>query len=140
VQPADCEDAQTLQLSSGSATANSRKNLFMKGTALGNSTGITKRLQAASPIKAKLLQSGGKALSIDQILEKNNFTRADKKAVYSVKPKVPDAMGMQKKFGGKDVKFHTYIQKLEDRPEYIRVMVVKENVAEILGWKVYESK
>jgi hypothetical protein len=79
-------------------------------------------------------------MSVDEILEKNSFSREDKKAVYSVKPKAMAAMGMQKRFGGKDVKFHTYIQNPMEKIKKIRVLVVKENSAQILGWKVYESR
>ncbi|HVF96231.1 MAG TPA: C25 family cysteine peptidase [Flavisolibacter sp.] len=140
VQPSECEEAEILKISVGTAIANSRKNLFMKGMSLGESIGITKRLRNATPLKARLLQSGSQSMAVDEILKKNNFSREDKKAVYSVTPKVADAMGLQKKFGGKDVKFHTYIQNPMERLKNIRVLVVKENAAQILGWKVYESR
>jgi hypothetical protein len=142
VQPVECEIADIQKLSIGSAIANSRKNLSMKGATLGASIGITSKQKIESPLKVKMTQSGdNKSISIDQILAKNNFTRADKVAVYSVKPKVADLMGLQKKFGGTKVKFHTYIQNpMEKKLKKIRVLMVKENSAEILGWKVYESK
>jgi hypothetical protein len=140
VQPADCEEAEVQKLSVGSAIANSRKNLFMKGISLSQTTGITKRLRGAVPLKAKALLSGNQAMGINQILERNRFSHADKKAVYAVTPKFTDAAGLQKKFGGKSVKFHTYVQNPMERLKSIRVLVVKENEAQILGWKVYESK
>ncbi len=140
VQPAECEEAEVKSISVGSAIANSRKNLFMKGSSLAATNGITKKLRTVSPLKARLLLPDNKTLSVDQILERNNFKKGDKNAVYSVKPKSADMMGLQKKFGGKDVKFHTYIQNPMERLKKIRVLVVKENTAQILGWKVYESK
>ena len=141
VQPAECEAAEVQQLSIGTAIVNSRKNLFMKGTSLSQSIGTTKRLRSGSPLRAKLPLSGNKAMTVDQILKNNKFTRGDKKAVYSVKPKkAADAMGLQKRFGGKKIKFHTYIQNPMEKIKKIRVLVVKENSAQILGWKVYESK
>jgi hypothetical protein len=91
-------------------------------------------------LTATLPLSNNKALSVDDILQKNNFQRSDKKAVYSVKPKTQDIMGLQKRFGGRNVKFHTYIQNPMERIKKIRVLVVKENSAQILGWKVYESR
>lgn len=140
VQPAQCEEAEVLKLSMGSAIANSRKNLYMKGTTLGETIGVTKKLRTPPPLKAKLQLADNKTMSIDQILENNNFSRDDRKAVYTVKPKAADVMGLQKKFGGKDVKFHAYIQNPMERLKRIRVLVVKENAAQILGWKVYESR
>lgn len=140
VQPAECEEAEVLKISVGTAIANSRKNLFMKGVSLGESIGITKKLRTAAPLKARALLSGNQVLTADQILANNNFSRNDKSAVYAVTPKAPDAMGLQKKFGGKDVKFHTYIQNPKERLKKIRILVVKENASQILGWKVYESR
>jgi hypothetical protein len=140
VQPAECEEAEIVKLSVGTAIANSRKNLFMKGTTLSESIGVTKRQEKVTPLTAKLPLSNNKALSVDDILQRNNFQRSDKKAVYSVKPKTQDIMGLQKRFGGRNVKFHTYIQNPMERIKKIRVLVVKENSAQILGWKVYESK
>lgn len=141
VQPALCEVGDIQKLTIGSAITNSRKNLSMKGVTLGNSIGITSKQKVETALTAKLKQPGNKAISIDQILAKNNFTKANKVAVYSVKPKVTDLIGLQKKFGGTKVKFHTYIQNpMGKKLKNIRVLVVKENSAEILGWRVYESK
>lgn len=141
VQPAQCEEAEVMKLSTGSAIANSRKNLFMKGVALSETIGVTKKLRKSAPLKAKALVAGNQTVGIDEILEKNGFARADKNAVYAVTPKAAGGMGLlQKKFGGKDVRFHTYVQNPMDRLKKIRVLVVKENAAQILGWRVYESK
>jgi hypothetical protein len=141
VQPAECEEAETINLSVGTAIANSRKNLFMKGITLAGSIGITKKQQGPSSLTVKLPLSGNKAMSADEILKANNFTRGDKKAVYSVQPKAANVMGLQKKFGGKNVKFHTYIQNPSMKKiKNIRILVVKENSAQILGYKVYESR
>lgn len=140
VQPAECEEAEVTKLSVGSAIVNSRKNLFMKGITLAESIGITKRQKEGSPLTVRLPLSNNQTLSIDKILEKNSFKRDDKKAVYSVKPKTADILGLQKKFGGKSVRFHTYIQNPMERLKKIRVLVVKENAEQILGWKVYESR
>ena len=139
VQPAECEEAEVQKLS-GSAIANSRKNMYMKGATLAATIGITKKLRTGTPLKARVQLAGNKTMSINEILENNHFVHADKKSVYSVTPKAPDAMGLQKRFGGKAVKFHTYIQSAEERLKNIRVLMVKENMTEILGWKVYESK
>jgi hypothetical protein len=141
VQPAECEKTDVEKLTIGSGINNTRKNLSMKGISLGGSIGITSKQREAIPLTSKLKQVGGKGIGINQILAKNNFVPKDKNAVYAVKPKVADLMGLQKKFGGTKVKFHTYIQTLKEKQlNKIRVLVVKENSAEILGWRVYESK
>ena len=140
VQPAECEDAEVQKLRIGAAIVNSRKNLYMKGTTLGESIGVTQKQLNPIPIKVKMVQSTNEAMAVDEILRKNNFSREDKRAVYSVKPKATNLPGLQKKFGGKNVKFHTYIQNPMDRIKRIRILVVKENSEQILGWKVYESR
>jgi hypothetical protein len=112
---------------------NSRKNLFIKGKSLENSIGVTKKQNTKAGIKDK------KQLS--QILKKTNFTQKDKKAVYNVKPKKVDGL-LQKKMGGMDVKFHTYQQQynIGSKNFRYRILVVKENSAQILGWRAYESR
>jgi hypothetical protein len=140
VQPAECEEAEVTKLSVGSAIMNSRKNLFMKGQSLAQSIGVTTKQKTTSAIRGKMPLSDNTQMTIEEILKKNNFERTDKKAVYAVRPKVSESMGIQKKFGGRNVKFHAYVQNPNERIKHIRVMVVKENSAQILGWKVYESK
>ncbi|MEO8764933.1 MAG: C25 family cysteine peptidase [Ginsengibacter sp.] len=140
VQPAECEEAEVVSLSVGTAIANSRKNLFMKGITLAGSIGVTKKLQNASPLTTKLPLSNNKTMNADDILQANKFNRDDKKAVYSVKPKATGFMGLQKKFGGNNVKYHTYVQNPMKKIKHIRILVVKENSSQILGWKVYESR
>ena len=112
----------------------------MKGQSLSDSIGITKKLKAPSPIRVSMPLPNKKSMSVGEILKKNNFDSTDKKAVYSVKPKVSDTMGLTKKLGGNNVKFHTYIQNPNKRIKNIRVLVVKENSAQILAWRVYESR
>lgn len=141
VQPAECEDAEINTLSMGSAVMNTRKNLFIKGKNLENTIGITQKQKTESPIQVKMPAGDNKAISITEILERNNFTRSDKKAVYRVKPKTTGSSLMQKKMGGQNVKFHAYIQDAsKNNIHKIRVLMVKENAAQILGWRVYESR
>ena len=53
VQPAECEEAETVSLSVGTAIANSRKNLFMKGITLAGSIGITKKRKGIQSTESK---------------------------------------------------------------------------------------
>jgi len=133
VQPAECEEAETTKLTVGNATMNSRKNLYIKGKSLENSIGSTRKQNTRASIKDK------KQLS--QILKKTNFSDKDKRAVYNVKSKNMTGV-LQKKLGGMDVKFHTYQQEYNTGGKYFkyRVLVVKENSAQILGWRAYESR
>ncbi len=140
VQPAECEEAEIQKVTVGSAIANSRKNLFMKGTSLGQSIGVTKKLRSAAPLKGRSLVAGTESIAVDEILKRNNFTVADKSSVYAVESKASTMRGFAKSFGVKDVKFHTYIQNPMERLKKIRVLVVKEAASQIMGWKVYESK
>ena len=133
VQPAECEEAETTKLTVGNATMNSRKNLFIKGKSLENSIGTTKRQNAKASIRDKK--------QLTEILKKTNFTEGDKKAVYNVKAKKVNG-AIQKKFGAMEVKFHTYQQEYNPGSKNFRyrVLVVKENSAQILGWRAYESR
>ena len=133
VQPAECEEAETTKLSVGNATMNSRKNLFIKGKSLGSSMGTTRKQNTGAVIKDKK--------QLNEILKKTNFREKDKRAVYSVQAKKIDSQ-LQKKFGAMDVKFHTYQQQYNTNGKYFRyrVLVVKENSAQILGWRAYESR
>lgn len=133
IQPAECEEAEVTKLTVGNAIQNTRKNLFIKGKSLGNSIGVTKKQKTKTEIKDKK--------QLAQILKKTNFAKEDKRAVYSVKAKRIDG-GIQKKFGALNVKFHTYQQQYDTGTKYFkyRVLVVKENSAQILGWRAYESR
>lgn len=141
IQPAECEDAEVKKLSVGSTIMNSRKNLFIKGKNLEGTIGVTKKQRVESPIRVKMPLGNNKSLSVEDILEKNKFTRGDKKAVYSVKPKNAVTSIVEKKLGGQNVKFHAYIQDKKEANIYkMRVLIVKENASQILGWRVYESR
>jgi hypothetical protein len=133
VQPAECEEAETTKLTVGNATMNSRKNLYIKGKSLENSMGSTRKQNSRASIKDKK--------QLNQILKKTNFSDKDKRAVYNVKSKNMTGV-LQKKLGGMDVKFHTYQQEYNTGGKYFkyRVLVVKENSAQILGWRAYESR
>jgi hypothetical protein len=133
VQPAQCEEAETTKLTVGNATMNSRKNLFIKGKSLENSIGSTRKQNTRAGIRDKK--------QLNEILKKTNFNVKDKGAVYQVKPKNVGG-SMQKKLGGMDVKFHTFQQDFNvgTRNFKYRVLVVKENSSQILGWRAYESR
>src|SRR5215203_3675511 len=133
VQPAECEEAETTKLTVGNATMNSRKNLYIKGKSLENSMGSTRKQNTRVAVRDKK--------QLNEILKKTNFKDKDKRAVYSVKAKKMDGQ-LQKKFGAMDVRFHTYQQEYNTAGKYFRyrVLVVKENSAQILGWRAYESR
>ena len=61
--------------------------------------------------------------------------------MYAVKPKLKGLTGMQKKLAGQDSRFRTFIK--EDGNailHQIKVLVVKEDKEQILGYRVYESR
>lgn len=141
VQPALCDEAEIRTLSEGSAIANTRKNLSIKGQSLKETISVSKKQDSKSDIKTKMTLGNNKVISINKILEKNNFLKEDKTAVFNVKPKASGSIMLQKKLGGKNVKFHTYIQHSPHKKIHkTRVLVVKENSEQILAWRYYESK
>jgi hypothetical protein len=139
VQPAECEQAEVVKFTVGNAIMNSRKNLFIKGTSLSNSISNSSRQKEDSPIKD--------TKQLSNILKKNKLVKADKKSVYRVASKGFDGSLLSKKLGAQGTKFHTFVRQniYTDPTSNIqifshRVLVVKENNNQILGWRAYQSK
>ena len=76
-----------------------------------------------------------------EIIAATNFEDADKILMYTVKPKLKGLTGMQKKLAGQNSRFRTFI-KGDGASNFhqIKVLVVKEDKDQVLGYRVYESR
>lgn len=138
VQPAECEEAEIVKFTVGNMIMNTRKNLFIKGMSLQSSISKSERQVRDSPIRD--------SKQLNTILKKLKLTKNEKQAVYKVQPKeFGGAMG--KRLSGDNIKFHAFVKEKihidrETNAEIKnhKVLVIKENNDQILGWRVYESK
>ena len=65
----------------------------------------------------------------------------EKELVYEVKTKSTAGDGLQKSLAAQDARFRTFIKhNKKDNVYTIRVLVVKENKEQLLGWRVYVSR
>jgi len=132
VQPATCEEVEAQKAKTGNTIANSRANLYMKGMSLKNFI-VPSKKQKTPPKKTDPKQ-------IRQLLKNANIRNVHKEIVYSVSP-AKGLAGMQKSMIKKNTRFRTFIQQPESRKFInIRVLVVKEDSEQILGYRVYESR
>ena len=127
--------AQELQnkTTSGGTIENNRVNLFHKGMSLKNSIAPSKKQRIVSkPPDSKRLK---------EIIQMTDFEDADKILLYAVKPKMKGLTGMQKKLAGQDSRFRTFIKRDgKSHLHNIKVLVIKEDKEQILGYRVYESR
>lgn len=132
VQPVISESDNESGVLAKSSITNNRMRLFSKGLGLKRITTPSKKM--AVPSKSK----NDKALK--KILKEMNFEDAKQK-VYEVKPKTTGMTGMEKMLVGEHARFRTFI-KDENRDHIcdIKVLVVKENEEQLLGWRMYVSK
>ena len=132
VQPATREDTAASKTGGGSIE-NNRLNLFNKGVSLKNSMAPSK--------KQKVKSKPGDPKKLKEILKTSNFENAEKEFVYDVKPKGPGLTGLQKKLAGTNARFRTFIKPGNAVDVFnIKVLVVKEDNQQVLGWRVYESR
>jgi hypothetical protein len=117
-----------------SSIANNRMRLYSKGMSL------KKSITPAKEMKTKVKSSNEKELK--EVLKELNFAGADEK-VYEVKPKTAGMTGMEKTMMGESARFRTYIKSAPGTKNNIcnvKVLVVKENKEQLLGWRMYVSK
>jgi hypothetical protein len=134
VQPAESEEAEVKTMSLGNMVTNNRKRLFVKGKNLEATISKSVKLRTKAPVIHRK--------EVQTILANTGFTPNDKSSVYKVMPKKTAASSIQKKLEGRALKFHTYVQEenfKNGRKKY-RVLVVKENENQVLGYRTYFSK
>lgn len=133
VQPVHWEDEDASKTLSGGTIENNRANLFHKGVSLKNSIAPSKR--------QKVVPKSGNQKELNEIIKIANFQDADKELMYAIKPKMKGLSGLQKKLSGENARFRTFIKsEKNNKAPRLKVLVVKENKEQVLGWRVYESK
>src|SRR5690606_32925349 len=132
-QPVIWAEEKQNKMTSGGTIENNRVNLYHKGVSLKNSI--------APSSKQRIVPKPSDAKRLKEIIQATNFTDADKILLYAVKPKMKGLTGMQKKLAGQDSRFRTFIKR-DDKVHLhnIKVLVIKEDKEQILGYRVYESR
>jgi hypothetical protein len=133
VQPVISEmDTQKGTLAKSSVT-NNRMRLFSKGMGL-------KRITTSSKlIKSSVKSSDEKKLA--KVLKEMNFENATE-SVFEVKPKTAGMSGMEKTMMGEKALYRTFVKEGKRNTPVcnLKVLVVKENKEQLLGWRMYVSK
>jgi len=133
LQPAHSDDQNTSKALAGNTTENNRINLFNNGVNLQRSISASKKLDGK--IKS------GNSRRLNEILTSTKFSNAEQQNVYLVEDKGRASTGFAKKLTGEDTRFRTFIRPGKNKSlSDIRVLVVKENKDQILGWRIYESR
>jgi hypothetical protein len=73
-------------------------------------------------------------------MEQAGFTGKEKQSVYKVDIKGKKVSPMQKAMLGENVAFRTYTKKVDKPYGYYKILVVKEDKNQMLGWRVYEMR
>lgn len=117
----------------GGTIENNRLNLFNKGMTLKNSIMPSE--------KKKTKQAPADERKLREILKATRFERSDKQLLYGVNKKNTGASGMQKKITGANARFRTFIRPQKKKNiQLTRVLVIKEDNDQVLGWRVYETR
>lgn len=133
VQPAIWDGDTDHKATTGKTIQNNRLNLFNKGQSLKNSI---------MPAEKKRGQTKSvEASKVKEIRRSTNFTDVDKEFVYGISKKGMKGSGLQKKLTGENTQFRTFIKMGKNKNVHNnRVLVIKEDKDQVLGWRVYESR
>lgn len=118
----------------GSTIQNRRLNLFSKGITIGQSVAPSVQLTKKKPQRHR---SG-----VRQILEETGFTKNVAEKVFETRFRKAPSPELRKVLQGGKMRYLTF-EKSGKRPKglkNIRVLVLKENDDQILGYKVYVSR
>ncbi len=129
LQPALSEEADTAK--TGNTIANTRANLYMKGLSLKNSIAPSRKQKGAvKKVDPKQVNALLKTAGLQNL----------KEIVYAVPP-ARGAAGLQKGMLKKNTRFRTFIRHNKEKNIFrIKVLVVKEDNEQILGYRIYESR
>ena len=132
VQPVISDEDSMSKTMMGGTVQNNRMKLVSKGISLRNSI--------SPSVKTSGDQQSANEAELQSIIKKTDFGNGVKTAVYALKAN-PHLNGLQKKITDEKVVFRTFIkEKKKQDYQRFRVLVVKENKDQVLGWRVYESR
>lgn len=137
VQPV-LSDADKSEVSKASIE-NNRIKLYSKGM------GLKRTLTPATKVVDN--KKSGDQAKLKKVLKEVGFEDVPQASMFEVKPKKNGKSGMEKAMMGEDARFRTFIKPkykdFMDRKNHIcdiKVLVVKENNENLLGWRLYVSK
>jgi len=133
VQPVISETDEKKGNLSKSSVANNRMRLFSKGMGL-------KRITTSSKKVSKQVKSSDEK-KLAQVLKETKFENAEE-SVYEVMPKTAGLSGMEKVLMGDKALYRTFVKEGRKNTPVcdLKVLVVKENKEQLLGWRMYVSK
>ena len=133
VVPVMAAVTEAAKSSSGNTIFNTRAALSTKGLGLHQTIEPSKRQTRRPSVR-------GNDKEVKTILKNTDFEDAEKELVYSIQTK-RTAKGLQKKLTGENARFRTFIKpSATEAVVNIKVLVVKEDQEQVLGWRLYESR
>jgi hypothetical protein len=133
VVPVKAEVTEGGKSVSGTSIFNTRAALSTKGLSLHESIEPSRKQRRQS--------KPGNTKELNKLLKNADFADADIMHVYSILSK-HTGKGKQKKITGETARYRAYIKPgtSEDNIKSIKVLVVKEDNDQLLGWRTYESR
>ncbi len=133
VVPVVAPVAVTDKSASGTTIFNTRAALSTKGLGLQDTIEPSKKQTRRPSVRSNNKE-------IKEILKNTSFEDAEKELVYSIQTN-HTGKGLQKKVTGENARYRTFIKPNDsDEVVNIKVLVVKEDQEQVLGWRVYESR
>lgn len=125
---------EALDTNESNSLDNRRINLFSKGLMLQKT--IAPAVVSRQKVKAKSKVAG----ALKQVLANTGFSSGSTEQVFTVSAK-PAQLGLESKSMGGSIRFRTFTQKSKaERWNDWKVLVVKENDEQLLGWRIYHRK
>lgn len=116
----------------GTTIFNTRAALSTKGLSLHDTLEPAKKQTRVS--------KPGNPKQLNELLKSTSFDKAEKELVYNIQTK-RTARGTQKKLTGENARYRTFIKPNQNKNLVnIKVLVVKEDQEQVLGWRIYESR
>jgi hypothetical protein len=117
----------------GTTIYNTRAALSTKGIGLQQTIEPSKK-------QTRKLSVRGNNKEVKALLKETNMEDAEKELVYNIQSK-HSGKGTQKMITGENARYRTFIKEgVPDDIINIKVLVVKEDAEQVLGWRVYESR
>ena len=131
IQPIKPQQEPPTEAPPANSVQNNRIKLVSKGISLQQSTTPSKLIKNAAARPSK---------SVKSIVASEKFDNAEQH-LYEVKPRTKGLTGMQKAISGGTARFRTFTKPNKNQHLFdIKVLVIKENDEQVLGYRVYESR
>ena len=132
LQPVQAAQEPPTEAPPANTIENNRIRLVSKGISLKQSTSPAKLIKNVSSRSSK---------AVKDIVSHEKFDNATVKSIYEAKSKSRGLSGMEKAVSGGTARFRTFVKPSTHQTlTNIKVLVIKENDEQVLGYRVYESR